>query len=213
VQLIEHDGQAICFQIDVGNAAEVLVLIDATVETYGRLDHAFNNAGVPSTAKFTADISEQEWDQIIDVNLKGVWLCMRYELPHLIEQGRGVIVNNSSLAGLITASRNPVYTSSKHGVIGLSKSTAQAYRKVGIRVNVVCLGWIWTPMVETAVRRRGASMEAWMERLKEDGLVGKSEHIADAVIWLCSDAASFITGQTLVVDGGSMLERFPGQYR
>ena len=138
---------------------------------------------------------------------------MRYELPHLIEQGRGVIVNKSSLAGLITASRNPVYITSKHGVIGLSKSTAQAYRKAGIRVNVVCPGWIWTPMVETAVRQRGASMEAWMERLKEDGLVGKSEHIADAVIWLCSEAASFVTGQTLVVDGGYMLERFPGQYR
>ena len=207
----EHDGHAIALQTNVSKTIEVQAMVNATISTFGRLDYAFNNSGVPSTAKFAADVGEQEWDHIIDVNLKGVWLCMKYEIPHLIKQGGGVIVNNSSLAGLTSASQNPVYTSSKHGVIGLSKSAAQAYRKAGVRVNVVCPGWIWTPMVETALNRRGTVMEARMARFKEEGLVGEPMHIADAVIWLCSDAAAFVTGHALVVDGGFGLERFPGQ--
>jgi NAD(P)-dependent dehydrogenase (short-subunit alcohol dehydrogenase family) len=212
VQLIEeHDGHAICLQTDVANAAEVLALVEATISTFGRLDYAFNNSGVPSTAKFAADVDEQEWDRIIDVNLRGVWLCMKYEIPHLIKQGGGVIVNNSSLAGLTSASQNPAYTSSKHGVIGLSKSAAQAYRKAGVRINMVCPGWIWTPMVETALNRRGPVMKARMEQFKAEGLVGEPVHIANAVTWLCSDAAAFVTGHALVVDGGFGLERFPGQ--
>jgi NAD(P)-dependent dehydrogenase (short-subunit alcohol dehydrogenase family) len=136
---------------------------------------------------------------------------MKYEIPPLIKQGGGVSVNNSSLAGLTSASQNPVYTSSKHGVIRPSKSAAQAHRKAGVRVNVVCPGWIWTPMVETALNRRGSVMKARLARFKEEGLVGEPVHIADAVIWLCSDAAAFVTGYALVVDGGFGLERFPGQ--
>jgi NAD(P)-dependent dehydrogenase (short-subunit alcohol dehydrogenase family) len=186
VQLIEeHDGHAISLQTNVSKASEVQAMVDATISTYGRLDYAFNNSGVPASGRFAADIGEQTWDHIIDVNLKGVWLCMKYEIPHLITQGGGVIVNNSSLAGIITNARYPAYNSSKHGVIGLSKSAAQAYRKAGIRVNVVCPGWIWTPMVENAVNRFGGAYKAWMDRLKADGLVGEPAHIADTVIWLC----------------------------
>lgn len=214
VRLIEgHDGHAIALQTNVTKSAEVQAMVKATITTYGRLDYTFNNSGVSATGQPLADLNEQTWDHIVNVNLKGVWLCMKYELPPLIQQGGGVIVNNSSLSGVITSARFPAYTSSKHGVIALSKSAAEAYRTAGIRVNVVCPGWIWTPMLQNAINQFGASFKAWMDRLDADHLVGQPNHVADAVIWLCSDAASFITGQALVVDGGYMLERFPGHHR
>jgi NAD(P)-dependent dehydrogenase (short-subunit alcohol dehydrogenase family) len=211
VRLIEeHDGHAIALQANVSKASDVQAMVDATISNYGRLDYAFNNSGVPSSGCYACDVDEEVWDRIIDVNLKGVWLGMKYEIPQLLAQGGGAIVNNSSLAGIITDARYPAYSSSKHGVIGLSKSAAQAYRRSGIRVNVVCPGWIWTPMVENATRRN-PRLKTRMESWKADGLVGQSQHIADAVIWLCSDAAAFVTGHALVVDGGFVLERFPGQ--
>lgn len=209
----EHDGHAITLQTNVSKASDVQAMVDATISNFGRLDYAFNNSGVPSSGCYACDVDEETWDNIMNVNLKGVWLCMKYEIPQLMAQGGGAIVNNSSLSGVITSARFPAYTSSKHGVIALSKSTAEAYRNAGIRVNVVCPGWIWTPMLRNAIIQFGASFKAWMDRLNEDNLIGQPQHVADAVIWLCSASASFITGQALVIDGGYMLERFPGQYR
>jgi NAD(P)-dependent dehydrogenase (short-subunit alcohol dehydrogenase family) len=137
VQCIEeYDGQAICLPTDVANAAEVLALVDATVETFGRLDFAFNNAGI-AVGKSIHETSEEEWNSVMDTNLKGIWLCMKYEIPVMLKQGNGVIVNNASIAGVSFVHGHPVYRASKHGVVSLTKSAA-AYRKAGIRVNVVC---------------------------------------------------------------------------
>lgn len=204
VQLTEeHDGHAICLQTDVGNAAEVLALVDATVETFGRLDFAFNNAGT-GVGKNIHETTEEEWDLVIDTNLKGVWLCMKYEIPVMLKQGRGVIINNSSVSGVTFSGRLPIYRASKHGVISLSKSAAAAYRKSGIRVNVICPGDIHTALWGFAIRDEVVRSDQ-IDTLKRDGFMGEPTDIAKAVIWLCSDAASFIQGHALVIDGGEII--------
>lgn len=201
VRLIEaHDGHAILLQTDVAKASEVQAFIDATVKTFGRLDFAFNNAGT-GIGKSIIDTTEDEWDLVMNTNLKGTWLCMKYELPVMLKQGRGVIINNSSVGGVTFSGRIPIYRASKHGVIALSKSAAAAYRKSGIRVNVVCPGDIYTPLWGFAIREEAVSIEQ-METLKREGFMGEPTDIAKAVMWLCSDEASFIQGHALVIDGG-----------
>ncbi len=202
VQQIEAaGGEAIFVKADVSQAADVETLVAKTVETYGRLDCAFNNAGIEGSVKPTIDCTEEEFDRTIAVNLTGVWLCMKYEIQQMLSQGGGTIVNTASAAGLVGFPGLPDYVASKHGVVGLTKTAALEYAKSGIRVNAVCPGVIQTPMVE-----RGAQLSPGFDELAVSmepvGRFGQPAEIGEAVVWLCSDAASFVTGIPMQVDGG-----------
>ena len=176
-------------------------MIDRTVSTFGRLDAAFNNAGVQSPATEMADAGLEEFDRIIAINLRGVWSCMKYELRRMREQGSGAIVNCSSIGGLIGLPGRATYHASKHGVIGLTRSAALEYASRGIRINAVCPGTIDTPMVADMLAKEP---EAMKEILRDQpiGRLGRPEEIASAVLWLCSPGASFVIGHALAVDGG-----------
>ncbi len=202
VQQIEAaGGEAIFVKADVSQAADVETLVAKTVETYGRLDCAFNNAGIEGGVKPTIDCTEEEFDRTIAVNLTGVWLCMKYEIQQMLSQGGGTIVNTASAAGLVGFPGLPDYVASKHGVVGLTKTAALEYAKSGIRVNAVCPGVIQTPMVE-----RGAQLSPGFDELavamEPVGRFGQPAEVGEAVVWLCSDAASFVTGIPMQVDGG-----------
>jgi NAD(P)-dependent dehydrogenase (short-subunit alcohol dehydrogenase family) len=171
VRLIEaHDGHAMLLQTAVAKASQVQALVDATVQTFGRLDFAFNNAGL-GVGKSIHEKTEEEWDRVMNTNLKGVWLCMKYEIPVMIKQGEGVIVNNASIAGVSFIHGRPVYRASKHGVVSLSKSAATAYRRQGIRVNVVCPGNIKTPVWEKAIQNNAISQER-VDAIEREGFMG-----------------------------------------
>lgn len=197
----EKGGQALAVKCDVTRSEDVKAALDKTIEVFGRLDFAFNNAGVEQRSAAIAEFEEDEWNQILDVNLRGVFLCMKYEIPLLLKQGGGAIVNTSSGAGVIGIKGGAAYAAAKHGVNGLTKSAALDYAAQNIRVNVVAPGYIATPMMD---RFTGGTAEGWGKVVSEEpiGRAGKPEEIADAVIWLCSDAASFVVGHALVVDGG-----------
>src|SRR5215467_7476746 len=198
--ITENGGEATFVQVDVTRASAVEALISKTVETYGRLDCAHNNAGVTQRAyPPTAEFPEEDWHRVLAINLTGVWLCMKYELQQMLSQGGGAIVNTASVAGLIGSRGLAAYVASKHGVVGLTKTAALEYAQQGIRVNCVCPGVIQTPMTERVLRdpARQAQITA-----RPMGRVGTPEEIAEAVVWLCSDAASFVTGHTMTVDGG-----------
>jgi NAD(P)-dependent dehydrogenase (short-subunit alcohol dehydrogenase family) len=192
-------GQAVFVKADVARPAEVDALIARVVDTYGRLDCAFNNAGIEGTMAQTADCSEENWDRTIAINLKGVWLCLKAEIPQMLKQGGGAIVNTASVAGVVGFAGLPAYVASKHGVVGLTKSAALEYAKQGIRVNAVCPGVIRTPMVERLFRDNPAAGET-IAAMEPVGRMGTPEEIAGAVVWLCSDAASFVTGLAMAVD-------------
>lgn len=192
-------GQAECIVADVSHAAEVENLVSRTIQHFGRLDFAFNNAGIEGVMATTADCTEENWDRIMAVNLKGVWLCMKHELPHMLERGSGAIVNCSSIAGLVGFPQLPAYVASKHGLVGLSRTAALEYAKQGIRVNAICPGVIDTAMVS---RLSHEHPEAHLAAGEPMGRMGTPEEIANAVIWLCSSRASFVTGQAFAVDGG-----------
>ena len=194
-------GEAGFIKADVSKAAEVEALVKKTVETHGRLDCAFNNAGIEGEVAQTPNCTEENWDRTIAINLKGVWLCLKYEIPQMLKQGGGAIVNTASVAGLVGFQGIPAYVASKHGVAGLTKTAALEYAKAGIRVNAVCPGVIHTPMVERAFRASPQMAEAAIA-MEPVGRLGKPEEIAEAVVWLCSDAASFVTGLPMAVDGG-----------
>jgi len=193
-------GEAIFVKTDVTRAAEVEALVKKTVETYGRLDCAFNNAGIEGEMAPTADCTEENWDRVVNIDLKGVWLCMKYEIPQMLQQRGGAIVNTASVAGLVGFQGIPAYVASKHGVNGLTKTAALEYAKSGIRVNSVCPGVIHTPMIERFFSTNPQVSEA-MSALEPVGRLGKPEEIGEAVLWLCSDAASFVTGLPMAVDG------------
>lgn len=197
----EAGGEAFGLRADVSKAAGVEAMVDAVVETYGRLDCAFNNAGIEGALASTADYTEADWAPVIAVNLTGVWLCMKYEIPRLLETGGGAIVNTSSAAGLLGAPRMPAYVASKHGVVGLTKTAALEYAKSGVRVNAVCPGVIDTSMVGRLKERRPRMFEK-IVRGEPIGRIGQPEEIAETAVWLCSDAASFVTGHAMSVDGG-----------
>jgi NAD(P)-dependent dehydrogenase (short-subunit alcohol dehydrogenase family) len=200
VRLIEKaGGEATFVRADVSRADEVQALIDEVVRSRGRLDYAHNNAGVLGKMSSTADCPEEEWDRTIAINLKGVWLCMRSEIPQMLSQGGGAIVNTSSAAGLVAFQGLPAYVASKHGVAGLTKVAALDYARAGIRVNAVCPGFINTPLV-------GDVASGDFGRLLPIGRLGKPEEVAEAVVWLCSDAASYVTGHTMVVDGAMIAQ-------
>ena len=194
-------GEAVFVRSDVSKAAEVEALISKAVETYGRLDCAYNNAGIEGTMGPTADCTEENWDRVIGTNLKGMWLCMKYEIPEMLTRGSGAIVNVSSIAGLVGIQGRVAYAASKHGVAGLTKAAALEYAQAGIRINAVCPGIIRTPMLERPLAQR-PELEATLIAQVPVGRIGTPEEIAEAVVWLCSDAASFVTGHTMMVDGG-----------
>jgi NAD(P)-dependent dehydrogenase (short-subunit alcohol dehydrogenase family) len=194
-------GEAIFVRVDVSKAEEVQALIGRVVETYGRLDCAHNNAGIAGSGALTADYLQEDWDRILRVNLTGVWLCMKHEIPVMLAQGGGSIVNTASVAGLGGAPRLSAYVASKHGVVGLTRTAALEYAHAGLRINAVCPGWTRTPMVESALTAR-PDLEAQISASEPIGRMAAPEEIAEAVVWLCSDAASFVTGHAMVVDGG-----------
>ena len=196
----EAGGEAVFINTDVSRASEVEALITKAVETYGRLDCAHNNAGIEGNIALTVDCTEENWDRIVNINLKGVWLCMRYEIPQMLEHGGGAIVNTSSVLGLVGIRGQPAYVASKHGVVGLTKTAALEYARRSIRINAVCPGIIRTPMVERIIGTH-PELEAPMMSLEPVGRMGEPEDVAEAVIWLCSDAASFVTGHAMAVDG------------
>ncbi len=200
--ITEKGGDATFVQVDVTSATEVEAMISKTVETYGRLDCAHNNAGISSGGQraFTADYPEDRWHQVLAINLTGVWLCMKYEIPQMLQQGGGAIVNTASVAGLVGLPYASAYVASKHGVVGLTKTAALEYAKSGIRVNCVCPGYIETPMTEQG--RNDPERMAQMIASEPIGRIGNPEEIAESVVWLCSDAESFVTGHTMTVDGG-----------
>src|SRR6266487_7004170 len=201
--LIEQEGgRALAVRCDVTQTDDVKAALEKTGETFGRLDFAFNNAGIESKNPApTADYDEEEWNRIIDIDLRGVFLCMKHEIPLMLKQGGGAIVNTSSGAGIIGIKGSPAYTAAKHGVIGLTRAAALDYAGQNIRVNAICPGYIDTPMMD---RFTGGTPEGRAKVISEEpiGRMGRPEEIANAVLWLCSDAASFVVGHALVVDGG-----------
>ena len=202
-RLIEQQGgRALAIRCDVTRAEGVKAALERTVAAFGRLDFAFNNAGIePRKPAPIADYDEEEWNRIIDIDLRGVFLCMKHEIPLMLKQGGGAIVNTSSGAGIIGIKGSPAYTAAKHGVIGLARAAALDYAAQNIRVNAVCPGYIDTPMMG---RFTGGTPKGRAKVISEEpiGRMGQPEEIANAVLWLCSDAASFVVGHAMVVDGG-----------
>jgi NAD(P)-dependent dehydrogenase (short-subunit alcohol dehydrogenase family) len=200
-RLVAAGHKAIAIACDVTDEVQVKSMIEQTVSKFGRLDMAFNNAGVQSLAAETADATSEEFDRVNAINLRSVWLCMKYELLQMRTQGSGAIVNNSSIGGLIGIPGRAIYHATKHGVLGLTKSAALEYATRGIRINAVCPGAIETPMVADMIAKEPETMK---DILKEQpiGRLGRPEEVASAVLWLCSSEASFVIGQALAVDGG-----------
>src|SRR5665213_4568930 len=202
----EQGGRAVAVRCDVTRPQDLQAAMAKTVEAFGRLDFAFNNAGIePSRPAPTAEYKEDEWNRIIDIDLRGVFLCMKHEIPLILKQGGGAIVNTSSGAGIIGIKGSPAYTAAKHGVLGLTKAAALDYAAQNIRINAVCPGYIETPMME---RFTGGTAEGRAKVVAEEpvGRMGKPEEIAEAVVWLCSDAAAFVVGHAMVIDGGQTVQ-------
>jgi len=200
--IIENGGKVIFVACDVTDKASVEGMVKTTVDTFGKLDTAVNNAGISgSQVTRIHETDDAVFEQIMSINVRGVWLCMRAELPYMIEQGAGAIVNIASVAGLIGAPKAAAYSASKHAVVGLTKSAAIEYAKMGLRVNAICPGYTETPMV-TEITEVDPRMKELTVRAIPMRRLGQPTEIAEAVVWLGSDAASFITGHELVLDGG-----------
>jgi len=206
VQLIaEAGGQAIFVKADVTRSDEVAAMVQATLQAFGRLDFALNNAGIDGVRARTAKYPEEVWHQVINLNLTGVFLCLKHELRVMVEQGSGVIINMASVAGVTGFPGHAAYTASKHGVIGLTKTAALDYAKAGIRVNAICPAYTRTPMLSRMLEQKPDLETKLISRVPLRRL-GTAEEIAQAVIYLFSDAAAFITGHSLVLDGGIVAE-------
>jgi NAD(P)-dependent dehydrogenase (short-subunit alcohol dehydrogenase family) len=205
VELIRNaGGDATCVRCDVSHESEVKLLMERTLAAYGRLDYAFNNAGVDFEKGKLADGSEEEFDAIMAVNVKGVWLCMKHEIPLMLAQGGGVIVNAASAAGVVAAPTMSIYTASKHAVIGLTKAAAVEYARKKVRVNAVCPAVIATDMTRRAFEANPKKAEV-ATAAHPVGRIGKVEEVASAVLYLCCDGAGFTTGHSLLVDGGATI--------
>jgi NAD(P)-dependent dehydrogenase (short-subunit alcohol dehydrogenase family) len=197
----EAGGRALAVQCDVTRTEEIKAALDKGVQAFGRLDFAFNNAGVEQPVQPAADLTEEDWDRIIDVDLRGVFLCMKHEIPLMLKQGGGAIVNTSSGAGVKGIAGQAAYCAAKYGIVGLTKAAALDYAKSNIRINAVCPGIIETPMMG---RFSGGTSEGRAKVIAQEpiGRMGKPEEIAAAVVWLCSDPAAFVVGHAMVIDGG-----------
>ena len=197
-------GKAVAVVCDVTRSEDVQTSLTTTVNRFGRLDYAFNNAGAEQRPKLTADITEEEWDRIITINLRSVFLCLKYEIPLMLQHGGGAIVNTSSGAGIKVFGRGAAYAAAKHGVVGLTKDAALDYASSNIRINAICPGIIDTEMMD---RFTGGAPEERDRVIAQEpiGRMGRPDEIAATVVWLCSDAASFVTGHAMVVDGGQTL--------
>ncbi|WP_321794935.1 glucose 1-dehydrogenase [Caballeronia sp. J97] len=193
--------QVLAVQCDVTDEVQVAQMVDQTVTTFGRLDAAFNNAGIQVPPSDAADEPIENFEKVTAVNLRGVWACMKHELGHMRKQGSGAIVNCSSLGGLVGLPGRAAYHASKHGVIGLTRSAALEYAPRGIRINAICPGTFDTPMVAEMLEKQADAMK---EILREQpiGRLGRAEEIADAVLWLCSSGSTFVIGHALAIDGG-----------
>ena len=202
VALMEgSSGTGMSISSDVSRAGEVERMVNTVVDAWGRLDCAFNNAGIQGELAQTAACTEENWDQITGINLKGVWLCMKYEIAQMLKQGSGAIVNNASNFGVVGSNGMPAYSASKHGVLGLTKTAAIEYAERGVRINAVCPGPVQTPLVDKIIAKQPEIVDAIVER-EPIGRMGQPEEIAGAVVWLCSTEASFVIGAVLAVDGG-----------
>jgi NAD(P)-dependent dehydrogenase (short-subunit alcohol dehydrogenase family) len=197
----ELGGQALAVRCDVTRSEDLQAALDQAVGAFGRLDVAFNNAGAEQKPGMTADVTEEEWDRIVAINLRGVFLCMKYEIPLMLQRGGGAIVNNSSGAGVKAFGHGAAYAAAKHGVVGLTKDAALDYASSNIRINAVCPGIVDTEMMQ---RFTGGTTEGRDRVVAQEpiGRMGTPDEIAAAVVWLCSDAASFVIGHAMVVDGG-----------
>ena len=202
-QVKQTGCEVIFVQCDVSKSSQVEALIDQCVDIFGRVDCAFNNAGILGEMGKTADCAEENFDRLVAVNLKGVWLCMKHEIRQMLKQESGVIVNTASNAGMRGQPELPVYGATKAGIVQLTKTAALEYIRSGLRINCVNPSLIWTPMVQ----RQAAADPGLVDKLTEEqkiGRMGQPEEIAEAVVWLCSDAASFVTGHPMNVDGGDL---------
>jgi NAD(P)-dependent dehydrogenase (short-subunit alcohol dehydrogenase family) len=203
--LVAAGHKAIGLRCDVADIDQVEAMVKETIATFGQLDAAFNNAGIQNILAEIADATVGDYDRVMSINLRGVWACMKFELEHMRRQGSGTIVNCSSLGGLVGGAERANYHAAKHGVLGLTKSAALEYADRNIRVNAVCPGLIWTPMVDSMVAAgQGEAMEGMVKAIPM-GRHGKPEEIADAVLWLSSSTSSYVTGQSISVDGGFVM--------
>ncbi|MBX7115784.1 MAG: SDR family oxidoreductase [Myxococcaceae bacterium] len=203
VALIRQQGNLARYvHCDVSDSAQVKVLVESTVKTWGRLDIAFNNAGIEGVQAPTGQLPEAIWKRVLDTNLTGPFLCMQHELKQMEKQGSGVIVNNASILGTVGFANASAYTAAKHGLLGLTKAAALEYAPKGIRINAVCPGFIVTPMLERAGLVEDASVRHGLESLHAAKRLGQPEEVAETVLFLCSPKASFIVGHGLLVDGG-----------
>jgi NAD(P)-dependent dehydrogenase (short-subunit alcohol dehydrogenase family) len=200
-QVEEAGAAALFLPCDVADARQVEAMVAEVAARFGRLDGAFNNAGIEGATARTADYREEDWDRVLAVNLKGVWLCMKYELRQMLAQGGGAIVNTASVAGMVGWRGAPAYTAAKQGVVALTRTAALEYARAGIRVNAVCPGVVRTPMLRRVLRGE-VELEARFTALEPLGRFAEPEEVAAAAAWLLSDAASYVTGHCLVVDGG-----------
>lgn len=202
-RIVGAGGEAVAVTTDVTDEAQVRAAVDTAVSRYGRLDCAHNNAGTSGTPTAFHDLALEDWDRVVALNLTGVFLCMKHELAVMAPAGRGAIVNTSSGAGIIGFPGLPHYVASKHGVLGLTKTAAQEYVRQGIRVNAICPGTTDTPMMQAFIGGDPA-MEKMMRRTVPTGEMGRPEQVAEAVVWLCSARASFVNGESMAVDGGTL---------
>ena len=204
-ELASRGHKTLAIRCDVSDEAQVEAMVAQTVATFGRLDAAYNNAGVQNVLADTADSTREDYDRVMGINLRGVWSSMKFELQQMRKQGSGAIVNCSSIGGLTGGAERGIYHAAKHGVIGFTKSAAMEYASRGVRVNAVCPGLIWTPMADQMVAAgQGEALKAMLGGVPM-GRYGKAEEIADVVLWLCSDASSYVTGQSISVDGGIVM--------